>query len=66
MRSPTTGKEEEMNWKDVGVVAAKAAPVLGAVLGGPVGTVKAPAIRTAVAIPLMFISGSPGAGSNPT
>ena len=28
-----------MNWKDVGVVAAKAAPVLGAVLGGPVGAV---------------------------
>ncbi len=39
MRSPTTVKEKEMNWKDVGVVAAKAAPVLGAVLGGPVGAV---------------------------
>ena len=28
-----------MNWKDVGMVAAKAAPILGAALGGPVGAV---------------------------
>lgn len=28
-----------MSWKDVGTVAAKVAPLLGAVLGGPVGAV---------------------------
>ncbi len=39
MRNPQPEKEMEMDWKDVGVVAAKAAPILGAALGGPVGAV---------------------------
>ncbi|MCT4627905.1 hypothetical protein [Halodesulfovibrio sp.] len=28
-----------MDWKDVGSIVAKAAPILGTVLGGPVGAV---------------------------